>query len=275
MPTFSLLTLNCFGVPSPSTKTRLLTLCRELDALRADVVCLQEVQAHPYRRLLARAATGYPHCAYEPFVHAPKGGLFTLSRYPIIESRFVLYRERGLWYTPALADWILHKGALITRLQIDQLPVVVFNTHLTANYTGHWGRHNLFARHEWEQLQQLAELVNEQPANALVLVAGDFNIPRGSWLSDEFLKLTGLIDPLAGDHRPTFRLHTGMPARYAAAIDFGLLRVPSALQMTINSGRCLDHKYRLLNGQEGFLSDHDAIELRLSWTDREGDISQP
>jgi len=44
------------------------------------VVCLQEVQSHAYRRLLARACASYPHAAYAPFVHAPKGGLLTLTR---------------------------------------------------------------------------------------------------------------------------------------------------------------------------------------------------
>src|SRR5919109_3807615 len=202
MATFSLLTLNCFGTPVPSTRRRLLTLAHELNNRDACIVCLQEVQAHPYRRLLTETCMGYPANAYAPFLHAPKGGLLTLARRPIERAHFTLYRERGLWYTPAVADWLLHKGVLQTHLRHGDLPIVVLNTHLTANYTGDWRAGNRYARAERNQLRQLAEIVAAQPSEALVLVAGDFNIPRGSWLYDEFLASSGLIDPLAGDQRP-------------------------------------------------------------------------
>lgn len=261
-----MLTLNCFGIPAPSTAGRLLTLSRALEALNADLICLQEVQANPYRRLLIQACSGYPYHAYAPFVHAPKGGLLTLSRHPISQSRFVLYTERGLWYTPALADWILHKGVLITQLQIGAQAVVVMNTHLTANYSGDWSPGNRFARHEWEQLRQLTALVNAQPADSLVLVAGDFNVPRGSWLADQFLNESGLIDPLMGDHRPTFRPMKGLPARYAAAIDYALYRPPREWTVTADSAIRFSEPQPLSGGRTGHLSDHNAIELSLSLT---------
>lgn len=266
MPTFTTLTLNCFGVPMPSTYRRLRALGEALCLLDADVICLQEVQAHPYRRLLVRlCADQYPYHAFTPFVHAPKGGLLTLSRHPISDSRFVLYRERGLWYTPALADWILHKGVLFTHLHYGDLPVTILNTHLTANYSGDWSPRNRFALHEWEQLQQLADLVSAQPADHLVMVMGDFNIPRGSWLSDQFLRRSGLIDPLTGDQRPTFRPLPGMPARYLAAIDFNLYRPPSKLNLSIQSDLRFAQKYPLSDGRTTYLSDHMGIELRLMW----------
>jgi endonuclease/exonuclease/phosphatase family metal-dependent hydrolase len=266
MATFTTLTMNCFGVPAPSTLRRLRTLATELRQLDADVVCLQEVQAHPYRRLLTRlCADVYPYHAHEPFVHAPTGGLLTLSRHPVTQSRFILYRERGLWYTPALADWILHKGVLLTHLQYEGVPIVVLNTHLTANYSGDWSPQNRFAKQEWEQLQQLADLVNTQPSASLVWVVGDFNIPRGSWLADQFLQRSGLIDPLAGDLRPTFRPWKGLPARYAAAIDFNLVRLLPTLPARMTPLLRFEEKRRLPDGQEIFLSDHDALELRLTW----------
>ncbi len=272
MPKFTLITLNCFGVPTPFTAQRLRTLGQELNRQGADVVCLQEVQAHAYRRLLIHTCTAYPAHAYEPFFHAPKGGLLTLSRHTFIESRFMLYRERGLWYTPALADWVLHKGILYTRMQVEGVPVMILNTHLTANYSGNWARQNRYARHEWEQLQQLAELVRAQPPECLVVVAGDFNVPRGSWLADEFLSLSGLTDPLAGDTQPTFRPMPGLPARYAAAIDFVLVRAPQAVGLNpatntlrLESHLCFQEKYTLASGTQAHLSDHYGIALEVSW----------
>jgi len=270
MPKFSLITLNCFGVPTPATHARLSTLAADLNQRAVDAICFQEVQANIYRRLLIGACTTYPGHAYEPFVHAPKGGLLTLAHTPIESSAFDLYRERGLWYTPALADWILHKGVLITRIKHDGLTVVLLNTHLTANYTGDWKRGNLYARHEWEQLRQLAQIVHAQPPDALIIVAGDFNVPRGSWLADEFIALAGLIDPLAGSTQPTYRPTPPMPARYAAAIDFTLIRLPAQLataQADLQAEATLIYreKHTLSNGKSAYLSDHCGIKLALTW----------
>jgi endonuclease/exonuclease/phosphatase family metal-dependent hydrolase len=177
---------------------------------------------------------------------------------------FILYRDRGLWYTPALADWILHKGVLISRLTVDNLPVIILNTHLTANYSGDWSRTNMFARQEHRELQQIAEIVNAQPSESLVVVCGDFNIPRGSWLYHTFLESSGLTDPLHDSAEPTFRPHARMPARYAVPIDFALYRAPFLPSLQVES--TLRFKEKSINGtRQHYLSDHLAVELRLSW----------
>jgi len=266
MTTFSLVTLNCFGVPVPSTASRLLALARELVRRGDSVVCLQEVQAHSYRELLVRAcAPAYPSQAHAPHVHAPRGGLLTLAQQPITAQSFTLYTARGLWYTPALTDWVLYKGVLATRLLYDGVPVVVLNTHLTANYSGDWRPNNRYARNEWLQLRQLAAVVREQPPDTLVLVVGDFNIPRGSWLYDGLLAESGLCDPLAGDRRPTIRLPRGVPGRYAHPIDFALLRAPALPGLRVESDLCFCQKIARADGQQIFPSDHCGVELRVSW----------
>jgi endonuclease/exonuclease/phosphatase family metal-dependent hydrolase len=232
------------------------------------VACLQEVQAHTYRRLLIRACERYPSYAYIPFMHAPKGGLLTLASVPIEHTHFTLYRDRGRWYTPAIADWVLHKGALVTGLTLGGVPIAVINTHLTANYSGDWRRGNRYAQHERNQLAQLAEIVSLQPADALVVVVGDFNIPRGNWLYKEFLAESSLVDPLASDRQPTFRPPRGIPGRYALPIDFTLLRVPQTTPLPglqLHSELRFQEKYPLIAGRKGYLSDHLGVELTLSW----------
>ncbi len=268
MPTFSLLTFNCFGVPALATRRRLLTLARELNQHPESVVCLQEVQAHMYRRLLIQACDPYTSCAYEQHLHAPKGGLLTLSRLHFDSTEFMLYRDRGLWYTPAVTDWILHKGILCTRMHCGTLTVVVLNTHLTANYRGDWRSDNRYTRNERCQLQQLAETVRAQPADSLVLVAGDFNVPRGSGLYHEFIADSGLVDPLAGNTQPTLRLIPGMPQRYAQPIDFALFRAPDHLTgFQAHSHFRFQDKMAFIGGDRGYLSDHTAIALHLTWTE--------
>src|SRR5260221_4807245 len=133
MPKFSLLTINCFGVPAPQTRPRLLALADVLNRSALDVVCFQEVQSHIYRRLLMHALTSYRYCAYERFIHAPKGGLLTVSRAPIQDSGFTLYTARGLRYTPAVSDSVLHTSVLDTAIMVGSVPVIVLNTHLNPN----------------------------------------------------------------------------------------------------------------------------------------------
>src|SRR5258708_36095268 len=187
MPTFSLVTLNCFGVPRASTRRRLLALARELNNEEHNVVCFQEVQSNHYRRLLVKACDSYPHSAYQPFLHAPKGGLLTVARLPITSADFTMYEARGRWYSPAVADWLLHKGILATEMHCDDLSIMIFNTHLNANYRGDWHNHNHYTRHEHRQLMHLATLAPAQSPDTLVIVAGGFNLSRGTWLYEEIL----------------------------------------------------------------------------------------
>jgi len=232
---FSLVTFNCFGAPAPNVRRRLLVLAHELNQRADNVVCLQEAQAHAYRKLLTHACIGYPFACYEPFVHAPKGGLLTLATLPIERHEFVLYRSRRIVRPPALMDWMLHKGVLVTRMSLAGLPIVALNTHLSANYSVNWNPDNHYARIEHAQLQQLAEIVRAQPPEALVVAAGDFNFPRGSWLYEEFVAASGMIDPLAGDRRPTVRAPPGISERYALPIDFAFVRAPALAALRIES----------------------------------------
>jgi endonuclease/exonuclease/phosphatase family metal-dependent hydrolase len=264
MNSLSLLTLNCFGVPTATTRQRLLTLARELNARDDQVVCLQEVQSHAYRRLLIDASASYPHTAYAPFLHAPKGGLLTLARLPLAGTEFTLYRSRAVPDPLALMDWMLHKGILATRLEYAGLPIVVLNTHLNANYSGDWGRRSRYVHGEAEQLRHLAEIVTAQPPDALVVAAGDFNFPRQSWLYEEFLAQSGMIDSLAGDTRPTVRAPLSFSERYSLPIDFALVRAPALPGLRIESDLCFVEKIAF-SGRPRFLSDHVGVELRVSW----------
>lgn len=265
MAEFSLVTYNCFGAPTPRARRRLLALAHELNRRAESVVLLQEVQANIYRRLLIEASTGYPFSSYEPFIYAPKGGLLTLAQLPIERREFILYRAREIVRPPAMMDWALHKGVLLVRTAVAGVPVVLLNTHLSANYSVNWNQGNHYARIEQAQLRQLAEIVHAQPAEALVVAAGDFNIPRGSWLYDEFLSESGMIDPLAGDQRPTHRPPAGLPARFARSIDFALLRLPELPNVSVHSDLCFTQPVPIGGARLGYLSDHDGIELRISW----------
>jgi endonuclease/exonuclease/phosphatase family metal-dependent hydrolase len=118
-------------------------------------------------------------------------------------------------------------------------------------------------------MRQLSEIVRAQPPEALVVAAGDFNFPRDSWLYQEFLAESGMIDPLAGDPRPTVRAPPGISDRYALPIDFALVRAPALAGLRVTSDLRFDERV-VFSGRPRFLSDHVGVELRVSW-DEAGD----
>ena len=257
----SLLSLNCFGTPLPATRRRLKALVHHLEQSTLQIVCLQEVQLFTYKNMLFRTLVSYPFQAYEPHLHCPKGGLVTMSRTPLVTQFFETFVEQGRWYLPTAMDRFLRKGMLISTLSWRDVPVVVINTHIIANYSGDWARKGVFTRMQEKQLRQLADTVAAQPANALLVVVGDFNLPRGSHLYHDFLQQTGLTDALAGDPRPTHRPPPGVPAHYSLPIDFAFVRVPSSHSLHITGDLRFSTKIKLTHKHIDYLSDHNAIEV--------------
>lgn len=263
--TFSLLTFNCFGGINWTTPRRLRSFVRELHQITPGVVCLQEVQTNLALRLLLRTATDYPGRAYLPGLSAPLGALLTLARAPLHSPHFIRYTTQGAWLGPTVMDQLTQKGMLISRMQHGELPVILINTHLVANYMANWRPESRAARDQQSQLHQLAATVREQADGALLLVAGDFNIPRGSWLYDEFLQRSGLHDPLAGDQRPTYRPFPGVPVRYALPIDFVFLRTPPGMSVQMEADFCFTNPCAYVGGGQGYLSDHLGVRVTLRW----------
>ena len=264
--TFSLLTFNCFGGLNWTTPRRLRSLMRELQELRPSVVCLQEVQSNLALRLLLRLAEGYPGHAYLPGLSAPLGSLLVLARTALRSPHFTRYANQGAWLGPTVMDQLTKKGMLLSRAQQGDQSIIVINTHLVANYMANWRRDSRAARDQASQLEQLATVVQEQPQEAIVLVAGDFNLPRGSWLYSEFLKQSGMFDPLAGDMRPTYRPFPGVPVRYALPIDFVFVRTPPGLAVQTETDFCFGEQCSYVGGGQGYLSDHVGVRVQLRWT---------
>ncbi|NTU84451.1 MAG: hypothetical protein HGA45_34660 [Chloroflexales bacterium] len=162
-------------------------------------------------------------------------------------------------------DRMTGKGALLARFTCEGVPIVVINTHLLANYRADWRPASGAARDQLRQLAQLTDLVRRQPDNSLVLLAGDFNLPRGSWLYDAFVADSGLADALAGDGRPTYRPFPGVPARYALPLDMVFVRIPAELQASVEARLCLEEPVALIGGGRDYLSDHLGVQVTISW----------
>lgn len=262
---YSLLTLNTFALPLPGGWQRLKKQAEELQRLDVQMLCLQEIQFTDYVLRLIDKLQDYPHSAFIPRYVAPVGGLMTFSRQPLLERQFIPYERRGRLFSPGFMDWLLHKGVLETRLALGSQPIVVLNTHLQANYDADWSRGNRFACIQYQQMQQLAQFVRRQPAGALVIVCGDLNFPRGTFLYTELLERGGLVDPLAGHPQPSYKPFPLVAEKWSTTIDFVLLRLPAGQDIQLTAD-VVDIENRQASWAPlRFLTDHRALTLRLRW----------
>jgi endonuclease/exonuclease/phosphatase (EEP) superfamily protein YafD len=265
MNTLSLLTFNTFAILNWDTPFRIVAFSKELAKLGADIVCLQEIHQHLFRRTLTTATPYHVDAIHAPKRGRPRGGLVTFSRLPVVTHNYTSYVEQGLWYGLEIMDRLLDKGLLITHYEHAGLSIIVINTHIMANYTANYDRKGRPALRQQAQLRQLATVVTALPTDALVILVGDFNLPRGSWLYQDFLEASGMEDSMAGDTRPTYRPLPGVPSHYALPIDFVFVRRPQHLSITIDSQLCLDQPVQLVGNYRNFLSDHVGILSSFTW----------
>lgn len=265
MSEFSLLSLNTFGLPLFLGWNRLTRLMRQLDPL-ATVLCLQEIQQNAYVSLLHRGLTRHNYHAYASNRFAPKGGLFTAACAPLQQIEFVPYENRGRALSTGFADWALNKGVLVTSLMQDGLAIIILNTHLHANYAGNWTPDHATSKIQRDQMLHLALMIKQQPDNALVIVCGDFNFPRNSFLYDELVSESGVFDPLAADPRPTYRPLPGMSSeKWALPIDFCFVRLPNQQGIELQADIVEIQDTAKPSGPRRFLTDHNALTLQVRW----------
>lgn len=132
------------------------------ESYRTDIVCLQEIFSDGYRNFMVRTLKDeYPHALD---VAAPSwgtsSGLLVLSKYPILDHRFVPYRKvSGL-------DRCAEKGVLCALLSVgEQTAVRLFTTHCSASGDAPMN------------VRQLRRVYREfHPEISPTLIAGDLNI---------------------------------------------------------------------------------------------------
>jgi endonuclease/exonuclease/phosphatase family metal-dependent hydrolase len=252
-----LLTFNCLW--RGRARARLAALARWLDRSDVDVACLQEVVTRDRVGLLRLLAPRFPHAVHRPRGPFVLGGLVLLSRWPVRRQRYVVYRRRGRWWNAGLSDRLIGKGLLLTELDTPAGPVAVVDTHLLANYGGDWTPENDYARQEADELRQLAGVLEDVDPGLPLVVAGDLNVPSGTWLLDGFLKRTGLRDAFDGCGEPTWRPAAGWGRPFD--IDHVLVRGP----VQVAADLCFRESVRLAGGREVPLSDHLGIVTTLTW----------
>lgn len=265
MSEFSLLSLNTFGIPFYMGWGRLKRLTRELDQISVTAICLQEVQQNAYAPLVRRGLTSYPHHIFERHRYAPKGGLAVFSRIPLDRHRFEVYQDRGAWHSLSIADWALYKGILSVHLDVDGQQIIVLNTHMNANYSGIWHRENPLVQIQAHQVEQLIQTINSIPDDLLLVVCGDLNFPRATFLYDNLISGGRLVDPMADDPRSTYRPFPLVPAKWKIPLDYVLYRRPIHKDVQVYTDLIEVEDSRKSHPVQRFLTDHNALLLKIGW----------
>jgi len=265
MGDFSLLSLNTFGIPFFLSLGRLKRLAKELDQLPVETICLQEVQQNEYAPLIKNGLATFPNHCYQKHTYAPEGGLAVFSRIPVVHSNFEVYQDRGRMFSIGFADWALYKGILSVTFDVEGMPVIVMNTHMNANYSGVWHPANPLVQVELSQVRQLGRAIGSLPETSLVIVCGDFNFPRASFLYEELVKENNLLDPLVEDLRPTYRPFPLVPVKWKVPLDFVLIRQPAGKKIRVEAEIIEMEDKAKKHPVQRFLSDHNALMVSVNW----------
>jgi endonuclease/exonuclease/phosphatase family metal-dependent hydrolase len=268
MPSCTLLSLNSFGIPFYLGYARLKRLAVELNRLAPTTICLQEIQQNAYLPMLQRAfAEAYPQFAYFRNPFAPKGGLFTALRSTcrVIEQEFYPFLNQGKPLSIGFSDYLLNKGALLVKLEVQDRCFVVINTHLQANYQGKWEASNFQTQIQVDQAKDLVKLVQAQPTDAFVVVCGDFNFPRQSPAYQEMMSQSGLIDALADDPRSTYMPFPFVPLKdkWHISLDYMLYRPPAGDDLKVTADILPIYNSSATGPVRRFLTDHKALLLHI------------
>jgi endonuclease/exonuclease/phosphatase family metal-dependent hydrolase len=265
MSSFSLLTLNSFGLPFFLGWRRMRKLADELNHRDTTVICLQEIQQDVYIPVLRKRLSNFPNQCFKQNVFAPMGGLVTASRLPFTHYEFLPFPNRGRLLSIGFSDYALQKGVMIARLDVEKQPVIVMNTHIHANYLGDWQKGNKLAQIQSDQVNYLAEQASAQPKDALVIICGDFNFPRNTFLYEILANMNGFVDPLKDDPRPTYKPVSLLASKWSVTLDFIFYRKPDNIGMKIEADILSIEHAQGRNSYSKFLSDHCALTINAVW----------
>lgn len=259
---FRVLTLNTLW--QPRARARLRAIAPLLDASGVDVICLQEVVLRRNVRLLQLGLPAYRPAVSNPFLIWSTGGLVSFSRHPVDRSTYEVFDKRGQWRNIGAADRLLRKGFLTTWLRVDGRPVVVVNTHLLANYDQDWADGNRYVLHQQSELDQLARAIDALDRDAVVVVAGDFNVPPDSAMFEGLRAQCGLKNAWGtGTALPTWRAPGEREG--SIVIDHVLYREPAGGRVSASARIVMGEMVRLADGSAAFPSDHLGIEATFDF----------
>jgi endonuclease/exonuclease/phosphatase family metal-dependent hydrolase len=167
-------TLNTWGLPEPfalDTQARAKSIGRQLAALDLDIIAFQEVWTSDARKALVKAGREAGLVHYQNRASIGNSGLLTLSRFPIESPHFEHFALRGTAGGIRNGEYLSGKGFARLRIQTDDGPLTIINTHLHARYPQRVEHE--YQGHRIGQIIQIA--ASNRDCNEPLIVLGDFN----------------------------------------------------------------------------------------------------
>ncbi len=131
-----------------------------------DLVVLNEVFTN--KDIITKDLTEYPYSATTPNDLCKLGignsGLLILSKYPIIESEFIIYNNKSNY------DYFASKGCLKVKINDGQKDYLIYTTHMQA------GGRPIDNSVRMKQTEQLIDFIQKTSQNQNYLLIGDFNM---------------------------------------------------------------------------------------------------
>ncbi len=267
MLSLKVLSLNIMGIPfnadniwgtlfNSSLPLRHNKTAQAISALDPDIICLQEVLTYYQIRIFKKLLPSHPYTSFQNSVIGPKGGLVVFSKLPLIKQGFVEFKKNGTFRNKSFIWKLLKNGILITKLVNH--PVILLNTHLTANFDWDWSLSNRFVPYLTSQLQQMKRTLEVYSDKNIVLSVGDFNMDRNTEIYKNFLKENAVTDIFADVDYTSMHEFYAQPGKEPPITDYIFLS-KERYRVSVKEKNVV-FKDKVTEGKKEFyLSDHTGL----------------
>lgn len=273
----NILTLNCWGIPyvSQNKNARMIAIAEKFATENYDIICLQEVwSVEDFKMIKVKTQEQLPYSHY--FYSGVLGsGICILSKFPVKDVMFHKWSLNGYVHKIHHGDWFGGKGVGLCRLQIHNMNINVYITHLHAEYNSHSDE---YIAHRILQAFDTAQFIKMTSGGVdSVILGGDLNTEPKDLAYKIICGVAGLADACSNN------LGTIECANNSYT--------SSKLARTFSEGKRIDHilyqgsknvKIEITNFQHPFpkrvpykdfsYSDHEAVMATFKFSSGESEI---
>lgn len=261
MGLFSFDTLRGF-LESTNILQRMNKIGELLEKEQADVILLQEVHTYLVLNLLKTKLTSYPYISYKRYLYGPRGGLVTFSKHPLENNDYINYQTRGSMLNKSIVAHVIQNGILVCKIKNTSTKII--NTYITPNMDYDFSKNNRYSRYIEAQLRQLAQVIKHDAAKETILIGGDFNTDKRSYLYTMFLKLSQATDLFTKDDVPTKHQAYYPSHQLVERLDY-IFYSGKKTPTILSTKHLFTKKIQLHNKKFSYLSDHIALKATIKW----------
>ncbi len=256
-----ILTQNCFESPlSTNRHLRLNILVDSIISQNPDIVFLQEIIFSKTAHRISKIFNQQGYSTYfSPGSILNRGGLFTASKLPFQNFKFIPYQNQGQILSLQLTDRTIQKAFQSFTLKLGLQEINLINTHLLSVYRN--------SDSETSQLNsQLSELIVQISNLENLILSGDLNFSPDSKFYEQLINQCHLSDSSNQDDLITVSpKNTNRSGFYKNSqnekLDYTL--VSHSLSKNISSKLIFDKPYQIGNKKQ-HLSDHFGLLTNIA-----------